>query len=174
MDRRVDALVASAFVAVGVLVLYSALTLPESSLNRDAVGPAGLPVVLAAVFIVGGTLQTLRSTIWFPGHGSVIPPEGAEDDPEHPSSAVRPLLFIAGSFAYVAALHPVGYLVATPIAIGLGLWVTDFRPLWLLGASAVGFTIVSFMIFSQYLGVPVPTGILTELLVDLGVIDVVR
>jgi hypothetical protein len=64
--------------------------------------------------------------------------------------------------------------VATPLMIGAGLWALRYRTAWKVALIAVAFTTVAFLLFSSVLSIPVPAGILTDLLVELKIIRPVR
>jgi putative tricarboxylic transport membrane protein len=174
VNKVVDLIGAGLFVLLGLAVIVAALTFPEVRIEYDPIGPMGFPLALGAILAAGGGVQIYRTLRKGRSVGRYLPPEGAEDEPGEPSSTPRALGFIAGAFAYVALLNPLGYPVATPIFVGLGLWAMGYRTKWRLAVASVGYTVVSFAVFSNLLSVPVPTGILTDLLVALRVIDDVR
>jgi hypothetical protein len=161
-------------IAFGLVLLYSALTLPAPRLVRDPVGPMGLPIAIAAVFIIGGTLQAHRAFWVQRALGTTVSPDGPEDEPDHPVSNRRAVSFLAGSLAYVALIPALGYPIATPLMISLGLWALRYRSPWKVALISVVFTVTAFALFSLVLAIPVPAGLLTDLLVDLGVIRPVR
>jgi hypothetical protein len=169
-----DGLVAIGFAVFGVVLLTAALTFPPVRVARDPVGPMGLPLGLALIFIVGGGLQAYKSLWLDRALGPIVPPDGPDDEPDHPVSARRGLGFVLGGLAYVLLLIPLGYLIATPVFIALGLWAMDYRSRRGITVIAVAFTLVAFVVFSSVLHVPVPTGFLTDPLVALKLIPPVR
>jgi putative tricarboxylic transport membrane protein len=171
MDRRID-LVGSLVVTVfGLLVLAVALTYPRPEISYDALGPMGLPFLIGGTLAIAGGIQSYRTARLIQESGQVGFPEGTEDEPEHPSSSRRTLLFMAGAFLYLVGFVTVGYLVATPLAIIGGLWMFSYRTWWKLATVAIGYTLGAFIVFDQILSVPLPTGVLTDLLIELGVIS---
>jgi hypothetical protein len=66
-------------------------------------------------------------------------------------------------------LPAVGYLLATPILLGVVLWLLAIRG-WMLVAVPLGFTIPVFLVFSLFLNVRLPTGILDGPLRVLGLV----
>ena len=174
MDRRLDGLIAVGVMVFGLVLLYSAVTLPPPRLVRDPVGPMGLPIVIAVVFIVGGALQAYRALWVQRSLGPTVPPDGPDDEPDHPVSGRRAVAFLAGGLAYVAMIPTLGYPVATPLMIGAGLWALNYRTVWKVALIAVAFTVVAFLLFSTVLSIPVPAGILTDVLVELRIIRPVR
>lgn len=174
MNRRMDGFIAIGFAILGMILLTAALTFPPPRIARDPVGPMGLPLGLALIFIVGGSLQAYKSLWLDRALGPIVPPDGPDDEPGYPVSARRGVAFVLGGLAYVLLLAPLGYLIATPVFIALGLWALDYRSRRGIAVISVAFTLVAFVVFSSVLRVPVPTGILTDPLVALKLIPPVR
>jgi len=174
MDRRGDGIVALGFALLGGVVVVLVLNFPHVAVERDPVGPAGLPLLVAAILITGGIGQAYRSLWRGRSLGKRVPPDGPEDEPGHPVVPLRAIGFVVGGLAYVALLVPVGYPLATPLFIAMGLWALRYRNPWRIALIAISFTAVVFYVFSTVLHVPIPTGILTHLLVQLNVINPVR
>ena len=98
----------------------------------------------------------------------MVPAEGMEDDQGvPPGSALRALSIWAVAIAYVLALPSVGYLLATPALLAAMLWLLEIRS-WMLVAVPIGFTIPVFLVFTAFLNVRLPTGILDGACVSSG------
>jgi hypothetical protein len=168
MDRRIDIAISAAFVLFGIFVILEARTI-KTPLFTDPIGPRGFFYGCGIVFILGGLVniaQRVRAWRLFPGH--MVPAEGVEDEPGHPSSFRRAALLTLLSLAYVLTLRPVGYLIGTPLYIIAGLWVLEQRN-WLFNiATGIVFTLVFYLVFAQGLGVWLPVGPFTQLFRDLG------
>lgn len=168
MDRRIDMTISAVFVALGVFVIFEARTI-KSGLFTDPIGPRAFFYSCAIVFIIGGLANIAqRVAAWrtFPGH--VIPAEGVEDEPGHPSSFRRAMLLAIISLAYILTFRPLGYLLATPLYVFASLWLLEQRS-WRLDASvAIVFTATFYLIFAKLLGVWLPVGPFTTLFRDLG------
>lgn len=174
MDRRIDlagSLVISAF---GVWVLAVAVTYPVPRNVYDPFGPMGIPALVGGLLLAGGVAQSIRTVRALRTTGPMGFSEGTDDEPEHASSGARALLFMVGCFAYILLIPQLGYFLATPIAIAVGLWLLRYRTPWKVATAALGFTLVAFLTFDRMLRVPLPTGILTDVLVSLGIIDRIR
>ena len=174
MDRRTDLVGSLTVVLFGLLVLVLSSMQQEATVRFDSIGPMGLPRVLGGLFVVLGSLQTLRTVRGLKLYGRFAPHEGSEDEPEHPASPLRGLGFILGSVAYLALMPVLGYLLATPMAIAAGLWALEFRRVRAIVIIAGSFTLIGFYVFGDLLSVPLPTGLLTDLLVRFGLIDAIR
>jgi hypothetical protein len=70
---------------------------------------------------------------------------------------------------YVVVLPAVGYLLATPVLLGVVLWLLAIRG-WMLAAVPLGFTVPVFLVFSLFLNVRLPTGMLDGPLRALGLV----
>jgi hypothetical protein len=171
MNKYID-LVGSLLIAVlGVFVLVVAFNYPTPKVVFDAIGPMGFPKVIGCFLLVGGLVQSARTLVYIRRFGKWAPEEGVEDEPEHPSSKWRALLFTAGCFVFLALMHPLGFAIAMPLAIVLGLWSMQYGT-WLRRiVVAVGFTVVAFVLFAFVLGVPLPAGPVENLLIEIGVIN---
>lgn len=174
MDRRIDLTGALAAMGIGFAVIVLALRYPEPNFSYDPIGPMGFPAFLGGALVVLGGIQAYKTTRTLQADGIVGEPEGTPDEPEHPSSAGRAMGFAGGSFLYVAALLVLGYLLATPLFVGLGLWALGFRHLGKLAFLAIAFTAISFYIFSTVLSVPLPLGFTQAWLAEIGLVGRVR
>lgn len=171
MNKRVDLIGSLVLVVLGVVVLIVAFTYPEPSVVFDSIGPMGFPKVIGSFLVVGGLVQATRTYLYIRRFGMWAPEEGTEDEPEYPSSKWRALLSMAGGFVYLALLEPVGFEIMTPLAIVAALWALGYRD-WLWRAIVgVSFTVFSFVLFGVVLGVPLPHGVLEDLLLNLGVVQ---
>jgi putative tricarboxylic transport membrane protein len=168
MDRRIDMAISAAFVVLGVFVIFEARTI-KSGLFTDPIGPRAFFYFCAVVFILGGLMNIAqRVSAWRTVPGHLIPAEGVEDEPGHPSSFKRAMLLAFVSIAYILTFRPLGYLIATPLYILAGLWLLEQRNWRLNVAVAIVFTATFYLIFARLLGVWLPVGPFTKLFRDLG------
>jgi putative tricarboxylic transport membrane protein len=111
----------------------------------DPLGPAIFPLVLA---IPLGLLSLYLI---------------ARPDPEPEWARGRALLkqglalIIFVAYAYV--LEPLGFIVASVLAVALLGWLLGAR-LWQSGAAGLGIALVLFLLFNNLLGLPLPAGVL--------------
>lgn len=163
MDRKSDIVMASVFVAVGIGILGYAMWYPEPKVHFDDIGPMGFPIVLALLFIIGGIWQTRRDLVVLRTVGRFGINEGKEDDePDLPASFIQAAKIMAGSLVYLALIPVLGYLIATPLAVGAGLLTMETSLRRTIAVSIV-FTAIGFFLFYVFLGIPLPTGPLYEL-----------
>jgi putative tricarboxylic transport membrane protein len=169
MDRRADMAVALCVVLLGVFVLAAAQDVRPASI-ADPIGSRGAPHLVGAVLVLGGLALVLRRVLRWRQEGESVPAEGTEDDPGvPPGSAVRALAIWSAAVVYVLALPTAGYLIATPLFLGVALWLLAIRS-WMLVAVPLGFTVPVFLVFSLFLNVRLPTGILDGVLRQLGLV----
>lgn len=170
MDRRFDLAVAAACVVLGVALEILARGARGTPMIRDPLGPGGMLRVLGAFIALGGLLIVVRRLLaWKQQSTHEVAPEGSVDEPGHPSSALRALGLWSMLALYMLALPRLGYVVVTPVALGVALWVMGIRsPLQLVGVS-VGFTAGVWGLFDGLLNVRLPQGLLQGLLAVVAV-----
>lgn len=133
-------------------VLAAAMQLPAGA-SQDPLGPRGFPLLLGIGLALSGA-TVLVGALAARSSGA------AESEEAGPFSPIRFAGAIALSGAYVAALEPAGFLVATPLYMaGLAVLHGGVPPLRVLIASA-GLTLALFALLSLLLGVSLPPGVL--------------
>lgn len=169
MDRRIDAAVAFCVVLLGVFVLVAAQDVRPASI-ADPIGSKGAPRFVGIILLVGGAALVLRRLLQWRSESNLVPAEGTEDDPGVPAgSASRAFSIWLAAVVYVQALPEVGYVLATPLFLAVVLWLFAIRS-WMLVAVPLGFTIPVFLIFTLFLNVRLPTGVLDEVLRQWGLV----
>ena len=171
MNKYVDLVGSLVIAGLGVFVLAVAFSYAPPKVVFDAIGPTGFPKAIGAFLLVGGLIQSVRTAIYIRRYGKWSPEEGVPDEPEHPSSKWRALIFIAGCFVFLLLMQPLGFLISMPLAIVAALWSMDYAGWVRRVIVAVGFTVFAFAMFELVLGVPLPAGPIEVLLIDAGVIN---
>lgn len=140
--------------ALGVLVLTDALTMDVDMAQRGPVGPRTVPIVVGAGLLLIAAL--LAVDVLRGGRGEA---ESGEDiDLSEPADR-RTVLLLAGVFLGAAVLiEPLGFPVAGALlfwgaAYALGSRHLDRDPL-----IAAGISLVTYVLFDNLLGVPLPGG----------------
>ena len=169
MDRRIDVVLALGVAALGVFILVEAQSIGRSPIP-DPIGPRGVPTGLGIAFLLSGVALAARRLLQWGSTGTIVEPEGSEDDLGVPAGSSRRAMAIWGaSVSYVVALPFVGFIVATPILVGVILRLLQFDRPALFGrvpalfTYPVLFTAVAFAIFSVILGVRLPLGFVRDL-----------
>ncbi|ORT60097.1 tripartite tricarboxylate transporter TctB family protein [Streptomyces sp. CB03238] len=139
---------------IGVLVLTDALTMDIAAGQRGPVGPTTVPLVVGTGLLLVAVL--LAVDVLRGGRGEA---EGGEDIDLSEPSDWRTVLLLAGVFLGGAVLiGPVGF----PIAGGLIFWGSAYA----LGSRradrdpliAAVLSLVTYVVFNNLLGVPLPGG----------------
>lgn len=170
MNKYIDLAGSLMIVALGVFVLAVAFSYPPPKVVFDAIGPMGFPTAIGAFLVVGGLVQSARTGLYIRKYGKWSPEEGVADEPEHPTSKWRALLFIVGCFVFLSLMHPLGFLISMPLAITAALWAMGYGPWVRRVLVAVVFTLIAFGVFALVLRVPLPAGPIESLLIEAGLI----
>ncbi|MFI6939727.1 tripartite tricarboxylate transporter TctB family protein [Streptomyces sp. NPDC050418] len=140
--------------ALGVLVLSDALTMQVEIEQRGPIGPKTVPIVVGIGLLVIAVL--LAVDVLRGGRGEA---EGGEDiDLSEPADG-RTVLLLAGVFlAFAVLIGPLGFPIAGALlfwgaAFALGSRRTDRDPL-----IAAVLSVVTYAVFNNLLGVPLPGG----------------
>ncbi|MFF3459948.1 tripartite tricarboxylate transporter TctB family protein [Streptomyces sp. NPDC002730] len=139
---------------IGALVLTDALTMDVDMAQRGPVGPKTVPVVVGIGLLVVAAL--LAVDVLRGGRGEA---EGGEDIDLSEPSDWRTVLLLAGVFlAFAVLVGPVGFPIAGALlfwgaAFALGSRHVDRDPL-----IAAALSLVTYLVFNNLLGVPLPGG----------------
>jgi putative tricarboxylic transport membrane protein len=147
-------------VALGVLVLVDAIRMPTDFTQRGPVGPKTVPIVVGVALLLVAVL--LARDVLRGGRGEA---EGGEDIDLSASSDWRTVLLLSAAFLANAALIGV---VGFPISGAILFWGAAYA----LGSRnfvrdpliAAAMSVVTFILFNNLLGVPLPGGPLMEVL----------
>ncbi|MEI5523035.1 tripartite tricarboxylate transporter TctB family protein [Streptomyces brasiliscabiei] len=140
--------------ALGVLVLTDALTMDVDIAQRGPVGPKTVPIVVGAGLLLIAAL--LAVDVLRGGRGEA---EGGEDIDLSEPADWRTVLLLAGVFLGAAVLiEPLGFPIAGALlfwgaAYALGSRRLDRDPL-----IAAAISLVTYVVFNNLLGVPLPGG----------------
>ena len=141
-------------VCIGSAYLYFTFSLRSSSLS-DSVGPAGFPKLLGILMVLLGVVLCIQAT-----YQSLRQPGSINADWQ---GQARVLLRATGMFAlgvlYLLIVKYLGYLFSIMLLIFLVALYQGVRPGWRLFIISVSGAIILWLIFSQLLGVSLPSGI---------------
>ncbi|MFJ4685503.1 tripartite tricarboxylate transporter TctB family protein [Streptomyces sp. NPDC091377] len=146
--------VCALLLALGVLVLTDALTMDVDIAQRGPVGPKTVPIAVGIGLLVIAAL--LAVDVIRGGRGEA---EGGEDIDLSEPSDWKTVLLLGGVFLGSAVLiEPVGFPIAGALlfwgaAFALGSRRFDRDPL-----IAAGLSLVTYVLFNNLLGVPLPGG----------------
>lgn len=170
MDKRIDLVISLVLVAIGAYIIHLTNGFRVGSFP-DPVTSRGLSYFTGGYLIFAGLFLAARR-IWtwslIPGNYTVS--EGHEDEPDHPSSAIRAFAMMGLCVLWATLLKPVGFLIVTPVVIAIMLWLMDVRSIGRLAAFSLLFTFGLWLAFSEILGIILPYGPLTGLARSWGLI----
>jgi hypothetical protein len=76
----------------------------------------------------------------------------------------RPLTVIMGLVLYIVIFDTVGYIIATILISAIILRILDTKSWWVIVVVSLIIAMGSYILFEQFLGVPLPSKILTRFL----------
>ncbi|HET7880339.1 MAG TPA: tripartite tricarboxylate transporter TctB family protein [Acetobacteraceae bacterium] len=143
------------FLAVAVMVgactyLYADYHIPTTELG-DPLGPRAFPALIGLLLLISAALLMIETVRRGPDRGST---------PDVVRPTHYPILagMLVWTICYYAAFEPAGYIVATVIYLfGLLCFFNAGRHVVNV-AVAAGFTATAYGVFSQFLGVQLPSG----------------
>ncbi len=155
----------SVFVVAGALIYLRAAMGLEKLQVGDALGPQVFPAIVAICMLCSGLLLA-----WETWRKQVDPDSSATLAPESGSTAAGPtegrrqslvlVAMLAWTALYYVAFEPVGYIVSTIVYLtALLIFFHRVNPLINLGYAAA-FTAVAYLLFTNFLQVVLPSGIL--------------
>ncbi|MEU6984456.1 tripartite tricarboxylate transporter TctB family protein [Streptomyces sp. NPDC046324] len=139
---------------IGVLVLTDALTMTVDIAQRGPVGPRTVPVVVGAGLLVVAVL--LAIDVLRGGRGES---EGGEDVDLSEPGDWRTVLLLAGVFlAFAVLIGPVGFPVSGALLFWGASYALGSRHLHRDPLIAAGLSLLTYVVFNNLLGVPLPGG----------------
>jgi len=155
--RAYDTLFAGLFLVAGIAYEVMAFRMPRGRIGQP--GPGFFPLIVGAILVLTATaclfqaLATSRSSSL------------TEEGPVQSNRQVNKIWLLLGFLVlYILALQPVGFPIAIAIFLVASIWAFGYRK-WLptLGI-AVALTAISYLTFVVWLKVPLPLGILADIL----------
>ncbi|GGK16368.1 membrane protein [Deinococcus malanensis] len=156
MRRRLsvpDLVVALAILALGLAVWLSARGITTGA--NVQVGPGIFPTVVGILLSVLGAVLTIGAL-----RGDRAEPATEEDtDPNAPVNHVSPLTILGGFALGTALLNPLGFVIGGAIMFTSVAWAFGERRLGLVVIAALILALVTYLVFTRGLGLPLPQGI---------------
>lgn len=144
--RRADLLIGIGLLGFAVLYYRESLEITVGFAS-DRLGPTFFPRVLAASLAACALALVLRSA------------RGRSDPGPLPTVRIGQFLGTVGlTLAYALLLHPLGYVIATPLYLAGLVMLLGYRSMTGVAGTAVGVTIVLYLVFARALHVLIPMG----------------
>jgi len=146
--------------ALGLLVIVSAILLPESKIARGPVGPAAVPIVVGTLLVVVAVFLALDVA-----RGGRGEPEGGEDVELGSGTDWRTVLLLAAAFVSNALLiETIGWPFSGAILFWGSAFALGSRHYIRDAVIALVLSFGSWYLFAFGLGVILPVGILKGIL----------
>jgi membrane-associated HD superfamily phosphohydrolase len=158
MFKRDDYVVGIVSILIGLFIIFDASAL-RAKTSLDPAGPAALPVMIAWGMIVIGVIHLVGA--WFAN--KVLTTKTQTKSFTKKLRDYRAVIAVTViSLAYAGLLDILGYLLMTPLLIGLILWYVHVRDMRHIAKVSVTMTVVLYAIFAFGLKVRLPIGSLFE------------
>ncbi|MFG1998593.1 tripartite tricarboxylate transporter TctB family protein [Spirillospora sp. NPDC048911] len=145
---------------LGALVIVDALRIPDNLSQRGPVGPEAVPLLVGGALAVVAVL--LAVDVLRGGKGQA---EGGEDIDLDAPADWRTVLMVAAAFlANVVLIEPLGFPISMAIMFWGSVYALGSRNLARDPLVAAGLSLITWFLFDQLLGVPLPGGPLMEVL----------
>lgn len=145
MTARGDRILGIGLFVLAIAYGWAAQQWPEPFGASEAIGPETFPTLLAIVLALASAYLVARP----------------DPDAQWPrgSTAAEILLSIAILVVYSLLLEPLGFVIATTLAVGALCWRMGARPVPALLTGLIG-AIVVFFLFNNLLDLSLPAGLL--------------
>jgi putative tricarboxylic transport membrane protein len=158
LRERSELGICALLVVLGVLVLTDALRIPTDFAQRGPVGPKAVPILVGSLLLVVAVL--LARDVLRGGRGEA---EGGEDVDLTEPADWRTVLLLCGAFlANAALIGVVGFPISGAILFWGAAYALGSRAFVRDPLIAAGLSILTFLVFNNLLGVPLPGGPLME------------
>jgi hypothetical protein len=160
--RASDPLFAGLVLAVGVVYEVMALWMPRGRIGQP--GPGFYPVVVGACLILTAAACLVQTLMTARRNAGPAGETVANASVQSHRQTHKTWLLLSFLVLYVLALKPLGFPIAISVLVIASIRVFGYRR-WLptLGIAAA-LTLVSYLTFVVWLKVPLPLGILDDLL----------
>ena len=152
--KAYETLFAGLVLAAGVVYEVTAWQMPRGRIGYP--GPGYFPVIVGAVLILTGAACLIQAL--------VVQRSSAEAPAPASRQTGRIWLLVSFLVLYAITVQPVGFPISLTLFLMASIWVFGYRK-WLpaLGI-ATALTVISYLTFVLWLKVPLPLGLLSDLL----------
>ena len=160
--RAYDTLFAGLFLAAGIVYEVMALRMPRGRIGQP--GPGFFPMIVGAILILTAAACLVQALMTRRSAGSA--PEGPDEGVHARGNrqVSKTWLLLIFLVLYILALQPVGFPIALTVFLMASIWVFGYRKWLPVAGIAVALTVISYLTFIVWLKVPLPLGILSDML----------
>lgn len=160
--RAYETLFAGLVLAAGIVYEVLAWRMPRGRIGYP--GPGFFPVVVGAALVLTAAACLIQALLIKPPGGRAAASEGQAEPAPQNRQVARIWLLVGFLILYALTLQPVGFPIAIILFLMAATWVFGYRR-WLpaLGIAAA-LTLISYLTFVVWLKVPLPLGILADIL----------
>jgi putative tricarboxylic transport membrane protein len=158
--KAYDSLFAGLVLAAGIVYEVMALWMPRGRIGQP--GPGFFPMIVGALLILTAAACLVQALMTRRAAGPITQPIAA---PTSENRQVAKVWFLIGFLIlYAVAVQPVGFPIALMLFLVASIRIFGYRK-WLpaLGIAAA-LTVISYVTFVIWLKVPLPLGILSDML----------
>jgi hypothetical protein len=164
LDKRIDLFIAGLVFLFGFFVFVGSFGIRPTGPVVDTIGPRGFPMVIGLIFMGGGLAVVFgRLRGWRREPGTLVETDGEPDEPGIPASGLQAWSLMGMALAYILSLSHLGYLIATPVFVGVALVMMKVRSVTTLAVTPVLYTAITYIVFRTVMGVQLPLGLLEQL-----------
>lgn len=163
MNRRIDLIIGLLVIVVGMAVLLIAKDIRPTGPVVDPIGPRAFPYMIGIFFLIGGSrIVYIRLRNRHRESGPIVATDGEADEPDVPASALQAFTVMGASLLYAFVLNTIGYVLATPAFVIVGLRAMKMRSWPAMVLAAFIYTAVTYVVFAYCMRVALPLGPLTD------------
>lgn len=160
--RAYDTLFAGLVLAASIVYEVMAWRMPQGRIGYP--GPGFFPAIVGAILILTAAACLIQAVLIGRSGGSAMKGQGQRAPASGNRQNIRIWLLVGFLILYALALQPVGFPIALPLFLVAAIWVFGYRK-WLPAlAIAATLTTIAYLTFVVWLKVPLPLGILTDIL----------
>jgi putative tricarboxylic transport membrane protein len=160
--RAYESLFAGLFLAAGIVYEVMALRMPRGRIGYP--GPGFFPMIVGAILILTATACLVQALLAKRPSSPASEAAGDETPVQGNRQVNKTWLLLGFLVLYILTLQPVGFPIAITVFLMASIWAFGYRK-WLpaLGI-ATALTVISYLTFIIWLKVPLPLGILSDIL----------
>ena len=154
-----DVIAGMLILAIGLVFVFILIPIGVDEPRRvkyAALSPSYYPRIVAIILVVIGTAVAARA---------VLRPTAAETDSEtHPAAALRLSGISAILIAFAILLTPLGFIVASALALFAAIWLAGEQRVHINAAISVMLPVLLYFFFLKVARIPIPLGVLKPVL----------